>query len=196
MNRFRFHTLVLAALAIWPAVGSAQHAPVVDQAGSLDQSVSVQQIGTATAVDVAQQAPLARAELGLAGERLAASLRQQGQADAGFALLMEGSDGLVDAIQSGDAGGSNVASVWQSGAGNSALLDQYASAGMPNHVALIQDGTANIAFLTQSGEGNSLDLAQRGADNFAAIDQIGSGLGLSLSQLGGASVSITQTGGR
>src|SRR3546814_3464132 len=69
-----------------------------------------------------------------------------------------------------------------------ALLDQYASAGMPNHVALIQDGTANISFLTQSGEGNSLDLAQRGADNFAAIDQIGSGLGLSLSQLGGASV--------
>src|SRR3546814_6118539 len=137
MNRFRFHTLVLAALAIWPAVGSAQHAPVVDQAGSLDQSVSVQQIGTATAVDVAQQAPLARAELGLAGERLAASLRQQGQADAGFVLLMEGSDGLVGAIQSGDAGGSNVASVWQSGAGNSALLDQYASAGMPNHVAQI-----------------------------------------------------------
>src|SRR3546814_9408046 len=79
-----------------------------------------------TAVDVAQQAPLARAELGLAGERLAASLRQQGQADAGFVLLMEGSDGLVGAIQSGDAGGSNVASVWQSGAGNSALLDQYA----------------------------------------------------------------------
>src|SRR3546814_6415032 len=77
----------------------------------------------------------------------------------------------VGAIQSGDAGGSNVASVWQSGAGNSALLDQYASAGMPNHVALIQDGTANIAFLTQSGEGNSLDLAPRGADNFAAIDQ-------------------------
>src|SRR3546814_1798848 len=77
MNRFRFHTLVLAALAIWPAVGSAQHAPVVDQAGSLDQSVSVQQIGTATAVDVAQQAPLARAELGLAGERLAASRSEE-----------------------------------------------------------------------------------------------------------------------
>src|SRR3546814_7999711 len=81
------------------AGGSAQHAPVVDQAGSLDQSVSVQQIGTATAVDVAQQAPLARAELGLAGERLTASLRQQGQADAGFVLLMEGSDGLVGAIK-------------------------------------------------------------------------------------------------
>src|SRR3546814_14664834 len=78
MNRFRFHTLVLAALAIWPAVGSAQHAPVVDQAGSLDQSVSVHQIGTATAVDVAQQAPLARAELVLAGERPAATLGQQG----------------------------------------------------------------------------------------------------------------------
>src|SRR3546814_9879952 len=96
-----------------------------------------------TAVDVAQQAPLARAELGLAGERLAASLRQQCQADAGFVLLMEGSDGLDGAIQSGDAGVSNVVSVWQSGAGQSALPDQYASAGMPNHATLIQDGTAN-----------------------------------------------------
>src|SRR3546814_13168450 len=112
MNRFRFHTLVLAALAIWPAVGSAQHAPVVDQAGSLDQSVSVQQIGTATAVDVAQQAPLARAELGLAGERLAASTRQPGQAAAGFVPPMEGSEGMDGAAQVGERGGSKCEGGW------------------------------------------------------------------------------------
>src|SRR3546814_13842329 len=101
---------------------------------------------------------------------------------------MEGSDGLVGAIQSGDAGGSNVASVWQSGAGNSALLDQYASAGMPNHVDLIQDGTANIAFMTQSGEGKSLELATRGGEIFPAIDQTGRGWGPHLSALGRAAL--------
>src|SRR3546814_18980929 len=107
MNLLRFHTLFLAALAIWPAVGSAQHAPVVDQAGSLDQSVSVPQIGTATAVDVAQQAPLARAELGLAGERHAPYLRQQGQQDDGCVLPMEGWGGRGGALLYRAAGASH-----------------------------------------------------------------------------------------
>src|SRR3546814_11711834 len=104
-----------------------------------------------TAVDVAQQAPLARAELGLAGERLAASLRQQGQADARFVLLMEGSDGLVGAIQYGDAGGSTVARGRPSGDGTSPFLDPKSTPGQHHPIPSIPALPTQLALLTHSG---------------------------------------------
>jgi len=203
MHPFRFPLLAAMTLGC-PIAGLAQTAVIdqsgdghfaeVVQGGSFDQRVSVQQIGSATIVDVTQEAPDAEADLSLSGENLTATLHQDGEAESGLALTMEGSDGIVDALQSGDPGGSNFATVWQAGSGNSASLSQYASAGMPNSIRLIQDGTANVAILAQTGEGNTLDLSQLGADNFAAIDQIGSGLGLGLIQNGGASITVTQTG--
>lgn len=176
------------------AVDGAENELSIDQHGALAATVSVEQIGTGSTVQVVQRGAAQHAELRLEGSDHAQHVIQQGDGANRLFAEVAGSAHAMTIDQFALVGGANVATVVQGGSANNAVVTQMAEAGAINTILLEQFGTGNAADLTQHGSGNNMALTQVNDDNQATLVQIGDGLSLAIAQDGGGSIAVTQTG--
>ncbi len=175
------------------AIDGAGNMVTLDQQGAEAADAAIDQSGNSNEATVVQEGPDKKLLASMVGDALELRALQTGAAAADLTFTGVGADNLLDASQTGDIGGMNIAVISQSGIGNQADIDQIAASGAANELTLVQDGNDNIATLAQEGSGNILGVTQQGDGNLATIDQSGVDLGLDIAQMGGASVIVTQT---
>lgn len=170
---------------IW-TLAATMAGPALAQSGNNASGVYVSQIGSGNKATVSQD------ESAVSGY---AKIEQTGTGNE--------SDGNVAAFT--QKGGKHWAQVTQSGIKNTTGLAQEGSfesraiisqTGQNNLIGLTQISTlaSQFASITQTGEGNKVNLSQDGAPNSATLSQNGDRNVLNLAQNGGSTISWTQTG--
>jgi Curlin associated repeat len=206
--KHRLPLLILTLLAAMPAFGPVQAQSVasittdgtdqrvmIDQTYARQSTVTVNQIGRANSLSLVQSGRGHEADVTAQGTFNELSLLQSGNGSNRAEITLGGSDNTGSVVQNSGLAGANELEILQSGNANYFSVRQDNTGALVNTLVLNQSGTSNVAELAQNGSDNRLQLSQTNNDNFARLTQNGNGLSLSIDQVGGASVTITQTGG-
>lgn len=169
-----------------------------------DRGVFVSQIGSGNRAEARQRGARSYARVAQSGDDNSVDIDQ----DDGDHYVRVAQDGSNNALVAGQEGtGQSVLMLAQQGTFNRADVSQTESgtlfsaaaisqSGNGNLLNLVQDGSDNQARLIQEGDGNAMTATQIGDGNRLAWTQQGSGLAdLQVTQEGGQSMQITQTNG-
>jgi minor curlin subunit len=160
-----------------------------------DRGVFITQVGTGNEASVQQTAPNAYARVTQSGDENDADIAQTGSGTAYVDASQTGTANFARVQQSGS--GQNVAYVTQQGNNNWLWSNQNAIGAVYNGARLSQTGNGNDMQLVQDGSDNLADLSQEGDDNGMTAVQLGEGNRLAWVQDGSnlSDLQITQTGG-
>jgi minor curlin subunit len=123
--------------------------------------------------------------LALVGRSAQAQQRNPSEAATAEQRLVEDIGALPAALTPSAAGDvRNTSTLFQTGAGNNASIDQRSLSNLSNQAYIVQAGAANVLGIIQSGGDNRAYMSQQGNGNRADFTQNGQGNSSNLTQRG------------